>query len=72
VISRGRFVVNGFALIERAIWSVSSDPDGEGVGVVAQGRPLSPNLLAFVAFEAAAVQPVAAFEVTDPALGAGR
>jgi Transposase DDE domain len=67
VISRGRFAVNGFALIKRAVRSVSPGPDDEGVGVVAQDRPLSPDLLAFVALQAGSVQPVAAFEVTDPA-----
>src|SRR5438045_8092195 len=59
-----------FALVERAVGSVSPRPDGERVAVVGENRPLSPDLMAFVAFEAAAVHPVAAFEVTDPALGA--
>ena len=45
--------------------------DGERVGVVGEDRPLSPDLLALVAFEAAAVQPVAAFEVADSSLGSG-
>jgi hypothetical protein len=65
--SRGRFVVNGFALVEESLRSVSPGPDGEGVGVVAQDRPLSPDLPAFVAFQPAAVQSVATFEVADAA-----
>src|ERR1041384_5434860 len=51
--------------------SVSVGPDGERVGVVGQDRPFSPDLLALVTLEPAAVQPVAALEVADPALGAG-
>ena len=50
---------------------VSSVPDGEGVSVVGQDRPSGPDLAAFVAFEAGSIHPVAAFEVTDPAFGAG-
>ena len=56
------------ALVEGAVGSVPPGPDGERVGVVGQDRPLSPDLPALVAFQAGAVQPVAAFEVTDPAL----
>src|SRR4051794_33006747 len=44
---------------------------GEGVGVVGEDRPLSPDLLAVGALEAAAVQAVAALEVADAALLAG-
>ena len=44
---------------------------GVGVGVVGEGRPSVPDLVAFVAFEAAAAQAVAAFEVADPSFGAG-
>src|SRR5438128_2648732 len=51
--------------------SVSPGPDGEGVAVVGEDRPLSPDPLAFVAFQPAAVQPVTALEVADPALGPG-
>src|SRR2546425_6838345 len=51
--------------------SVSPGPDGEGVAVVGERRPLSPDPLAFVAFQPAAVQPVTALEVADPALGPG-
>ena len=47
--------------------SVSPGPDGKGVEVVGEDRPFSPDLLAFVALQPAAVQSVAAFEVTDPA-----
>ena len=36
-----------------------------------RGCSSGPDLLAFVAFEARSLQPVAAFEVTDPSLGAG-
>ena len=42
-----------------------------GVGVVGEGRPSVPDLVAFVAFEPAAAQAVAAFEVADPALYTG-
>ena len=45
--------------------------DGEGVEVVGQDRPAGPNPLSLVAFEAAAPQPAAAFEVAAAALGAG-
>src|ERR1019366_5317256 len=55
------------ALVEGAVRSVSPGPDGERVGVVGQDRPFSPDLLALVAFEAAAVQPVAAFGVAGAA-----
>src|SRR3954454_13455356 len=51
--------------------SVSEGPDGERVGVVGQDRPFSPDLLALVALEPAAVQRIAALEVADSSLGAG-
>src|SRR4051812_40146339 len=51
--------------------SVSAGPDGERVGVVGQDRPFSPDLLALVALEPAAVQGIAALEVADSSLGAG-
>src|SRR5215213_832811 len=51
--------------------SVSRGPDGERVGVVGQDGPLSPDLLALVALQPAAVDAVAAFEVADPSFGAG-
>ena len=54
-----------------ALRSVSPGPDGERVEVVGEDSPFSPDLPAFVAFEAAAAQPVAAFEVADPAFRAG-
>ena len=59
------------ALVEGAIRSVSPFTDDERVGVVGEDAPLSPDLLALVALQAGSVQPVAAFEVTDPALGPG-
>ena len=43
---------------------------GVGVGVVGERRSAVPDLVAFV-FEPAAAQPVATFEVTDSAFGAG-
>ena len=52
-------------------FSVSLGSDGEGVSVVGQDRPSGPDLAAFVAFESASVQAVAAFEVTYSAFGAG-
>ena len=61
----------GLLLSKERFGSVSPLPDGERVGVVGQDRPLSPDLPALVAFQAGSVQPVAAFEVTDPALLAG-
>src|ERR1039458_9773379 len=64
------FVVNGCSDRE-SFWSVSPGPDGERVSVVGEDRPSGPDLLAFVAFEAASAHPVAAFEVADPPLGAG-
>src|SRR5829696_9774888 len=45
--------------------------DGEGVEVVGQDRPAGPDPLALVASQAAAPQPIAAFEVADPPLTAG-
>src|SRR6185437_15309260 len=59
------------ALVEGAIRSVSPLSDSERVGVVGQDRPFSPDLLSLVALQAGSVQPVAAFEVADPTLGAG-
>src|SRR4051794_34814345 len=50
---------------------VSGAVDGERVEVVGEDRPTGPDPLAVVAFEAAAAQAVAAFEVADAALGAG-
>src|SRR5437764_14097781 len=55
----------------RAVRSVSPGSDGERVGVVGEDRPLSPDLLAFVALEARSPQSVAAFEVADPSFRAG-
>src|SRR5664279_3257951 len=55
---------------ESSLVSVSPGSDGEGVGVVGEDAPAGPDLLAFVALEAGSVQAVAAFEVTDPSLGA--
>ena len=55
----------------RSGFSVSVGSDGERVEVVGEDRPAGPDLLALVAFEAAAVEAVAAFEVADAALGAG-
>ena len=51
-------------------FSFSAGSDGEGVEVVGEDRPAGPDLLALVAFEAAAAEAVAAFEVTDPAFAA--
>src|ERR1035437_7609323 len=62
--------MSGFALAW-AVLSVSPGPDGERVGVVGEDPPLSPDLLALVAFEAAVAHPVAAFEVADASLLAG-
>ena len=69
--SRAAVRGNGLALVEGAVGSVSPLADDERVGVVGQDRPLSPDLPALVAFQAGSVQPVAAFEVADPALVAG-
>src|SRR5215218_3116438 len=44
---------------------------GVGVEVVGERAPAGPDLLAFVAFEAAAAHAVAALEVADAAFGAG-
>ena len=52
----------------RSGFSVSAGPDGQRVGVVGEDRPAGPDLLALVAFQAAAVEAVAAFEVADAAL----
>src|SRR3954452_1221370 len=54
-----------------AVGSVSAGPDGEGVEVVGEDRPLGPDLLPVVALQTAAVQPVAAFEVADAAFCPG-
>src|SRR5512140_1076689 len=54
-----------------ALGSVSRGPDGERIAVVGQDSPLTPDLLAVVASQAAAVQSVAAFEVADAAFLAG-
>src|ERR687898_348277 len=63
----------GFAPVGERSRSLSAGSDGQGVGVVGEDRPLSPDLLAFVALEPAAVRRVAAFEVADPAfVEAGR
>ena len=59
------------ARVESSLVSVSPGPDGERVSVVGEDAPSGPDLLAFVAFEAASVQAVAAFEVADPSFGAG-
>jgi hypothetical protein len=63
-------VMSRLALIDSTLRSASPGADGERVEVVSQDRPLSPGLPAVVAFQAAAVQPLAAFEVADPSLGA--
>ena len=57
--------------LARADRSVSGGPDGQGVEVVGEDRPSGPGLLAFIAFESAAAQAVAAFEVADASFGAG-
>src|SRR4051794_13453926 len=49
---------------------VSGASDGEGVEVVGQDAPGDPGAGAVVAFEAAALEAVAALEVADAALGA--
>lgn len=46
--------------------SVSPGPDGEGVAVVGQDRPLNPDVPPLAAFEPGAVEDVAAFEVAGP------
>jgi hypothetical protein len=65
-----RPVRSEWVLIELA-GSVSALPDGERVSIVGENRPSGPDLAAFVSFESPAVQSVAAFEVADPAFGAG-
>src|SRR5437588_8470914 len=50
---------------------VCSREGGVGVGVVGEGCPAVPDPVAFVAFEPAAAQAVAAFEVADSSLRAG-
>ena len=52
-------------------WPGSGGLDGEGVQVVGQDRPASPDPLALVTPEAAAAQPIAPLEVADAALTAG-
>jgi hypothetical protein len=59
------------ALWSGAVFSVSVGSDGECVGVVGEDRPAGPDLLALLAFQSAAVEAVAAFEVADSAFGAG-
>jgi hypothetical protein len=49
---------------------LSSSSDGERVEVVGEDRPGGPGLRSLVAFEAAAAEAVAAFEVADAALDA--
>src|SRR5579862_1754327 len=63
--------MNGFALVEGAIRSVSPGSDGERVEVVGEDCPFSPDPPALVALQSGSVQPVAALEVTDSALRAG-
>jgi hypothetical protein len=58
------------ARVESSLVSVSSGSDGERVSVVGEDRPSGPDLLAFVAFEARSIDPVAAFEMADPSFGA--
>lgn len=48
----------------------SARPDGERVGVVGEDPPGDPGSDALVAFESAALEPVASFQVADPALAA--
>ena len=64
------FRVSWVALV-RSGFSVSVVPDGECVEVVGEDRPACPDLLSLVAFESAAVESVAAFEVADAAFGSG-
>src|SRR5919204_3530640 len=66
---RGRFGRLGLAGVG-PVGMVSVGSDGEGVEVVGEDRPADPGCGAVVAFEAAARQPVAAFEVRDPAFAA--
>src|SRR4051812_47522555 len=54
----------------RAPRMLSGGPDGEGVEVVGQDAPGHPCAGAVVAFEAAALEAVAALEVADAALRA--
>jgi hypothetical protein len=51
--------------------SVSAGSDGERVEVVGEDRPPGPDLHSVIAFQSGSAQPVAAFEVTDPALDPG-
>ena len=62
---------SGVLARSRPVRVVSLREGGVGVGVVGEGRPSVPDLVAFVAFEAAAAQAVAAFEVADPSFCAG-
>ncbi len=57
--------------LARACGMFSGGSDGQGVEVVGEDAPSGPGLLAVIAFEAAAVQAVAAFEVADASFGAG-
>src|SRR5438093_6583562 len=57
-------------VVFRAAGSVSVGPDGEGVEVVGQDGPADVGARPGMAFQAAAAQAVAAFEVTDAALAA--
>src|SRR5688572_4677768 len=54
----------------RTCWMLSGGPDGERVEVVGQDCPGGPGLRSAVAFEAAALESVAALEVADAALDA--
>jgi len=51
--------------------SVSAGSDGERVEVVGEDRPPGPDLHSVIVFQSGSAQPVAAFEVTDPALDPG-
>src|SRR6266496_4173729 len=66
-----RLLPSGSSPVPLGLKVVSLPEGGVGVGVVGEGRPSVPDLVAFVAFEAAAAQAVAAFEVADASLGAG-
>src|ERR1700692_3186981 len=54
---------------DRAVWIVSAGPDREGVKVVGEDRPGGPGVHSNLSLQSGSPQPVAALEVTDPALG---
>jgi hypothetical protein len=63
--------VSGRVALVGAVGSLSAGPDVERVEVVGEDRPAGPDRLAVRARRAAAVLPVAAFEVADSSLGSG-